>query len=454
MKWKNLVATCTLGILASCSSVPKSSSSFEWVQTLKPVDGLVIHEYKHKSNGLHVYLMPGHAEDAVAFVTAFDVGSRDEDPGKTGLAHLFEHMMFRGTESYPDPFKTLASWGADYNAYTGQDQTVYYEYFPSSVLDDVIKFEAERMRHLLITPEIFNTERGAVVSERKLNTEDRPFGRLFWELYLAAFDQHTYKYTPIGRQADLDKMTFDQALDFYKKHYAPNYARIAIAGDFSISNALNLLDKNYGSFKAVELARTQPPAEKLIRTARRKVIKLKTENALIADAVFAPSIKSNTAAAELLYCIMLSNSDIGYLRYELIEKGLATAVGASCTPSKDPGLSFIYIQGNNGVSPQKLEAAYDKAVKGFANWLTDERLEKIKVYFMSSNWSSLRSPMHLAQDVATNSLLAGDPLYDFHFNEEIMKLTKKDILKRMQERQTLGHTRIVIQPSSKSDPFK
>jgi hypothetical protein len=193
---------------------------------------LKIHRYRSEKSGLELLLSPKPGIDVVAFVTAYKVGSRFEVNGRTGLAHLFEHMMFRGTEHYPVPFETLSSWGDRFNAFTTPDVTEYHELVPKKLFDEAARFESERMRKLLITPEGFDTERGAVVSERKMRTEDSPMGRLYWELNQLAYDRHPYKTGPIGWQEDLDATTFDDALAFYKRFYAPKSSRHFFGGRF------------------------------------------------------------------------------------------------------------------------------------------------------------------------------------------------------------------------------
>jgi len=142
-------------------AAPERFRDFHKVATLEPVPGLLIHHYRNARSGLEVLISPKPGIGVAAVVTAYEVGSRFEVNGRTGLAHLFEHMMFRGTESFPKPFETLASWGGRFNAYTSPDATVYFELVPKTLFDDAVRFEAERMRKLSITKEGFDTERGA-----------------------------------------------------------------------------------------------------------------------------------------------------------------------------------------------------------------------------------------------------------------------------------------------------
>jgi zinc protease len=433
--------------------VPKTFQDFEFQATLEPLPGLKIHRYRHRKSGLSVLLVPQRGSNVVAYVTAYNVGSRFEVKGRTGLAHLFEHMMFRGTESFPEPFKTLSSWGDRFNAYTSFDLTLYHELAPKEIFGDVAKFESERMRKLLITKDGFNTERGAVVSERKMRTEDSPFGRLFWELYQDAYDVHPYQTGPIGWQEDLDATTFEDALDFYNRYYAPNRAVLALSGDFGVTEALNTLNKYYGHFEAQPWTEPKVAAEPARKGNRRRVIPMKAETVFLADAVPGPRYADEHVATESVLCSLLADSKMGYLVNELVEKGIARSVSASCSPNVDPGLSTVFVVGNPGVSTAKLEKAYEEARKGFTHWLTAERVEQMKLFYLAAQYGSLRDPIDLAEEVARAQVTTGDPLYSFAFLEKLKKVTKPEVEARFKAWSDLAHTRVVIEPSDKTAPM-
>jgi len=423
-------------------------------ETLEPYPGLKI-DHVQFSNGLNAYIIPRKQNGTVGVVVGYEVGSRFEKVGRTGLAHLFEHMMFRGTESFPEPFQTLSEWsGHEFNAFTSDDQTVYHEMVPLKNFEDALKFESERMRKLLITPQGFNTERGAVVSERKMNYEDSPGGRLHFELYQTAFDKHPYKTTPIGWQDDIERASFEDALSFYHRNYAPNRASIAIIGDIKNDETKNLLLKYFGSFEEVPFKGLDTPKETLYRKNRKKTIKLKTQAVFLGDAAFAPTYNDKEAFAELFMCVLFADSTSGYLQHTLVEKGIARSVSASCSPSVDPGLSTITIVGVPKVSAATLEKKYEEAKKGFLAWAKNDRFENIKKYFEISQLESMRSPMDFATSIVSNAVTAKDPLYSFKLVEEVKRLKFEDIEKQFKTREKIGHTRILIIPAEKNDPMK
>ncbi len=456
---KNILLFLILVFVSGCASMggnsaPKEYKGFVYKNTFEPFPGIVVQEYLHVKSGLKVLLESRPKTGVIAYVTAFDVGSRFEAPGRTGLAHLFEHMMFRGTPSFPEPFKTLSGWGDRFNAYTSFDLTLYHELVPKEVFDDVAKFESERMRQLQLTDEVFKTERGAVVSERKMRTADTPSGRLNWELYQYAFDIHPYQTGPIGWQEDLDAVSVKDALAFYKRYYAPNRATIAIVGDFKIKEALDTLDRHYGSFTKEDWVEPVVRSENTKRKDRRIVIPYQTETVHMADARFAPGLMSKQNAAEMLLCSLLADGKLGYLPSELVEKKIARSVNDSCYYLVDPSLSTIQLTGNPGVSISQLESAYEKALKKFPLWLNADRLEGIKLYYLEAHLGELREPMGVAESLAYNSVTAKDPMFGFNYMEQIKNVSLDQVKAVWDDWQTRSKTRLILKPAKKSAPFK
>lgn len=457
---KLLLSLCISSGLLGCAShakndvVPASFEGFKQVTGYEPLPGLKVYAYLHEASGLKVLVQPRAGTNVVAYVTAYDVGSRFEDYGRTGLAHLFEHMMFRGTPSFPEPFKTLSGWGDRFNAYTSFDLTLYHQLVPREVFDDVAKFESERMRKLQINDTVFKTERGAVISERKMRTEDSPGGRLYWELAQAAFDKHPYQTGPIGWQEDLDKTSFDDALAFYKRYYAPNRAVLSIVGDVTVTEALKTLHKYYGSFTREEWSEPKIPAENLKRKDRRVVIPMQAETVYMADGRFTAGVGNPQNAAEMLLCSLLADSKLGFLTYELVETKIARSVNDSCYFLVDPGLASIHLVGNPGVSVEKLEGAYDRALKKFPAWLSNERLEGIKLFYLSYHLGELREPMGLAENLAYSAVTAKDPVFGFKFMDQIKNVKLDQVKAVWADWQTRAKTRVILKPAKKSAPFK
>ena len=206
----------------------------------------------HLDNGLKVLALEDHSVPAVSFYTFFRVGSRNERPGRTGISHLFEHMMFNGTKRYgAEVFdRTLESKGGKSNAFTAEDITAYYESFPSDALDTVVAMEADRMAGLALTDASLDTEREIVKEERRLKTDNDIQGSMFELLQGTAYLAHPYQWPVVGWMADLDAITVKDCDDYFHVHYAPNNATIILVGDFKPDRAIDLISKAYGSIPA------------------------------------------------------------------------------------------------------------------------------------------------------------------------------------------------------------
>ncbi|MFQ5457611.1 MAG: M16 family metallopeptidase, partial [Myxococcota bacterium] len=186
-------------------------------------------------NGLRVLLLEDRRAPVVSFQVWYRVGSRNEVPGKTGLAHLLEHMMFKGTPRFgPKTFsQTVGRNGGDDNAFTMKDATAYFENIASQNAEVAVELEADRMAHLLLDAEEFRSERDVVTEERRLRTEDDPGRELSEQLNSVAYSAHPYGNPVIGWMGDIRSLTREDALAFYRRYYRPSNAVVIVVGDFS-----------------------------------------------------------------------------------------------------------------------------------------------------------------------------------------------------------------------------
>jgi zinc protease len=275
-------------VLASCAAFGCSSSSEEQRDTrarqptasrrtdmTRPAQGVFPYEVKTTTldNGLKVVFVPMPSHGLTAYWSVVRTGSRDEvEPGVTGFAHFFEHVMFRGTETLPGPEydRIVNGMGADANAFTTDDFTAYHMGFATADLPTVIKIEADRFQHLQYDETQFKTESGAVHGEyRKGRTN--PFEVLFESLQDTAFDKHTYKHTTIGFEADIEAMPehYEYSKGFFQRFYRPENVVIVVAGDFEPGPTLDLIKKNYGGWKQGYQAPAVTPEPE--QTAQRRV---------------------------------------------------------------------------------------------------------------------------------------------------------------------------------------
>jgi hypothetical protein len=224
-------------------------------------------------NGLTVLLLPDPATPAVSFQMWVRVGAKDETRF-TGLAHLFEHMMFRGTDRLPPESheRMIEARGGRVNAYTTSDVTVYYADVAPDSLPLVIELEAERLRNLKITEETLASERQVVLEERRLRTEDQPDGRAFEALLALTFTAHPYRVPTIGWRSDIEAVTVEACRDFFDTFYAPNNLVIAIAGNFDPADALAQIRRSMGSLRPAAWIPRGPAREPEQRGERRQIV--------------------------------------------------------------------------------------------------------------------------------------------------------------------------------------
>jgi predicted Zn-dependent peptidase len=226
-------------------------------------------------NGLKLFVLPDSRSPVVSLQLHYHVGSRHELPGITGISHLFEHLMFRGSETLgPEEFsRILQAKGGEINAFTTRDHTSYFENLPGEHLELGLQLEADRLANLKLNEENFQTERQVVISERKLRSVDSPFGLLLEQLFAAAFTQHPYQWPVIGWDQDLRRMSLRECLSYYRTYYHPGNLTVVIAGDAEPDRARDLVTKYLGAIPSpgppAPLRVQEPPQ----RGERRAVLK-------------------------------------------------------------------------------------------------------------------------------------------------------------------------------------
>ena len=203
------------------------------------------------ANGLTVLALEDHTTPSIAYYTVFKVGSRNEHPGITGLSHLFEHMMFNGSAQFaPKQFDNILEFGGGYsNAFTNADTTEYYEEFSSGTLDKVVQMEADRMRALKLDKANIEQERGIVKEERRVNTDNNVESAMNEVMWNSAFVAHPYHWDTIGFMKDIDAIRLEDAKDYFRLHYAPNNAVIAVVGDFDTRALFAKVTQYYSDIK-------------------------------------------------------------------------------------------------------------------------------------------------------------------------------------------------------------
>jgi zinc protease len=294
------------------------------------------------ANGLKVIVVPDRSSPTFSYQTWFDVGSRDEEKGKTGLAHLFEHLMFKGTKTYPtgEFERRLDMAGAEgQNAFTSNDFTAYVQELPKERLGMIVELESDRMTQLVVDEKLFRTEREVVQNERRQRTENSPEGKMHQELYGLAYQVHPYHWPVIGYQEDLASMNHTDAEAFYRRHYHPGNAVVVIAGDVELSPTLALLKKFYGRIPAAKPLEKAPlPAEPVQLDIRRKNLELNSEVEKLMIAYKIPASGHADMPALSILDGILSGGRSARLPRTLTDTGISRSAWSHVAEGKDPGL--------------------------------------------------------------------------------------------------------------------
>ncbi|WP_292899379.1 M16 family metallopeptidase [Nitratireductor sp.] len=222
-------------------------------------------------NGLEVVVIPDHRAPVVTHMLWYKVGSADEEPGKSGIAHFFEHLMFKGTSTYPSGefSATIAAVGGSENAFTSYDYTAYYQQIAPSELPDMMRFEADRMRNLVLSEENIETERQVVLEERRQRTDNVPSSILSEELNATLYQNHPYGIPVIGWQQEIEALTHEDLKSFYDRFYTPNNAVLVVAGDVNADQVRAMAKETYGKIaRGPDLPPRARPMEPDQKTAR------------------------------------------------------------------------------------------------------------------------------------------------------------------------------------------
>ncbi len=365
-------------------------------------------------NGLTVIVMPMAETGLVAYWSIVRTGSRDEyEPGHSGFAHFFEHMMFRGTEAYPAEAynEILTAIGADGNAYTTDDLTAYHISIAAEDLEQVIQLESDRFQNLAYTESDFRTEAGAVYGEYRKNRTN-PFFVLFEATMAAAFSEHTYGHTTMGYEEDIAAMPtmFDYSRSFFSRYYRPDNTILFIAGGVEAAPVMELVETYYGEWESGYV----PPdiAAEPIQEAERHIDVSYSGRTLPILAIayksdaFDPSNRNRVAADLLVELAFGSTSDI--YRRVVLDEQLVEFLATDSGLNRDPSLIFIYTRIKDPEKVDYVLEAIDTTIAGYQESVPDsERLAALKSRLRYGFVMGLETPDDIAGRLARHIAISG-----------------------------------------------
>lgn len=389
---------------------------------------------KHElDNGLMILLMEDHSCPTVTVQAWYRCGSKDERPGITGISHLFEHMMFKGTEKYPrEKFDRLVLGnGGINNAWTSFDNTTFYEVMPTDKVEIAIDLEADRSRNLKINEENLASERNVVINERLNRFDNSPFGSLYEQLFNHAFVAHPYHWLPIGFMSDIRNITLDDCLEYYRTHYAPNNCFLIIAGDIQPKEIMKLVKKHYGPIKA----EAPPPPVKTIeprQVGEKRIYYHKLAQLPVFIAGYkipegkSPDIFPLKVAAKILF---EGESSRLYHRLVYLEQK-ALFVEGEASRLHHPGLFYVMAVANPGVDIAEVEAAVWEEINKLQTELISEKdLQKAKNQLESDFVMGLQSNENRAVQVGYFEIDTGDYMNIYNEVDGIRAVTAEDVMR-------------------------
>ncbi|MFM1930732.1 MAG: hypothetical protein RL226_35 [Bacteroidota bacterium] len=369
-------------------------------------------EYDLK-NGLHVILHEDHSTPIVAVTVMYHVGSKNEDPTRTGMAHFFEHLLFEGSENIGrgEFSRYVENAGGVLNANTSNDRTFYYELLPSNQLELGLWLESERMMHAKVELEGIETQREVVKEEKRQRMDNQPYGNLLEETMKHAYTEHPYKWITIGSMEHLNAAQEAEFQDFYKTFYVPNNAVLSIAGDINIEETKKLIDAYFSDIPRGTKDIPRPTVVEPKKTVEvRDTVWGKDQLPLVVQAYHIPAQSDPEYYAVSMLNKLLSDGASSRLNRSVVdEKQLAIFAGAFSFGLEHPGLTLTFSVANMGVDPAQLEEAVNEEIDRAKNDLvTEKELQKLKNQIENEFVSANSSIAGIAESLANYRMYYGD----------------------------------------------
>lgn len=364
-------------------------------------------------NGLRVITVEDRTAPVVAINVTYNVGSRDEKAGRTGFAHLFEHMMFQGSENVGkgEHFTLVFNNGGTMNGTTNADRTNYFEALPANQLDLALFLEADRMRSLAITKDNLDNQRNAVQEERRLGVDNQPYGQTDEMIDSMIYDNFAYKHSTIGSMEDLNAASVEDVASFFKTYYAPNNAVLTLVGDFNTADALNRIRKTFETIPQQpappRVDMSEPPAT----AERRANLDDQLARATRVDIAF-KAAQGNTPEFYALQVLSsaLQNGQSSRLFQKLVkERQLATQVSGFMDERRGIGAFYIQALVAPGKSAADVESAIYEEIETIKKGVTEMELMKAKNNSRRGFITGLQSSLNRANQIGIYTTYYGDP---------------------------------------------
>lgn len=396
-------------------------------------------------NGLRVYVHTDKTTEMAVLNVLYQVGSRNETPGKTGLAHYFEHLMFGGSKHVLSFDTAVERVGGECNAFTNTDITNYYISLPAVNIETAFWLESDRMLSLNLQKKTIENQREVVIEEFKQRYLNQPYGDAMHLVRELAFDKHSYQWPTIGKEiADIENFTEHDVETFYKSHYVPNNAILVVAGNIEHSEALQLAEKWFGEIPSSELSKKEPPTEPVQRTKKTKTVLSDVPTDALYKVYHIPGrLMPGYLEADLITDVL------GFGRSSILEKKLVsnTKVFASCRAyvlgSIDPSLLIISAKMEKGHDAEQAEVLLDEVIEEFKqSTISPKVLQKVKNQADAMKSYEAVHLLNRAMKLAYYAHLGSPELYEEEY-ERKLKIKSEAIIQAARELLTDENSSVV-----------
>lgn len=417
-----------------------------------------VHRFR-LGNGLSLLLLVDASAPVLSYFTWFRVGSRHEKPGKTGLAHLFEHLMFNETEGLAagEFDRKLEENGAESNAATWLDWTYYYESLPKDRFKLAVELEGERMARLVLREPQVASEKEVVANERRMRVDDDVEGIANEVLYKTAFTIHPYHWPTIGWMKDIENFTPEDCASFYKTFYAPNNATIVIVGDVVEKDVLLRIRDAYGSIPSSTIPEEDTVPEPPQVAAREVTMTKPTPSEKVLVGYRGPALgDADHPSCVVLNEILFGGRSARLYRQLVTEGEMCTEVRGWVSTFRDPGLWELYLTARPGVAGERILATLDAELTRVKTELVSaDELERAKARLELGLLQSLETTSGKAEQIGFYDTVLGDPTAAFRRLERYRRVTAGEL--RTAARRYLGHsarTLVRVQPDGEASTEK
>ena len=389
-------------------------------------------------NGLQVFVHEDKNTPLAVLNILYDVGSRDEDPNKTGFAHLFEHLMFGGSKNIPNYDEPLQRVGGENNAFTSPDVTNYYITIPAQNLETAFWLESDRMMSLSFDPKVLEVQRSVVIEEFKQRYLNQPYGDLWLKMRPLAYEKHPYQWATIGKEiSHIENASMQDVKDFFFTHYRPNNAYMVVAGNVALDQVKQLAKKWFGGIPAGEKRERRLPVEPMQEKPKFLQIEADVPVDALYKAYHMPAkTDSNYYAADLASDILGRGKSSRLYKRLVKDEAIFSSLAAYVTGSVDPGLLVISGQVSNGISLENADLAVQRVIDELREEdISNKELEKVKNQAISSTVYGEVELLNRAMEIAFGAAMGNPNLVNEEtdkikaVNKAAIKASAQEILK-------------------------